>query len=70
MPGIWASWRSRGCATEEAMGFRAAAGQAGGDLNGGEVNLRQRCDRQQGIGDQTDEKNAGHHQRGADGGSE
>ena len=47
-------------------GFRAAAGQGGGDLDGREVDLRQRCYRQQRIGDEADEQDAGHHQRGAD----
>ena len=45
----------------------AAARQIGRDLDGREVHLRQRRDRQQGIGDETDEENAGHQQRGADG---
>ncbi|MGY4459699.1 hypothetical protein ACVWYI_003659 [Bradyrhizobium sp. LB13.1] len=48
-------------------GLRAAARQIGGDLDGREVHLRQWRDRQQGIGDETDEENAGHQQRGADG---
>jgi len=48
-------------------GFRAGARQAGGDLDSREVDLRQRGDRQQRVGDQADEQNAGHHQRGADG---
>ena len=47
-------------------GLRAAAGQGGCDLNGREVDLRQRGYRQQRIGDEADEQNAGHHQRGAD----
>ena len=48
-------------------GFRTAAGQGRCDLNGREVDLRQWRDRQQRIGDEADEKNAGHHQRSADG---
>src|SRR4029077_17572099 len=43
------------------------ARQRGSDLNGREVDLRQRRYGQQRIGDEADEKNAGHHQRGADG---
>jgi len=48
-------------------GFGAAAGQACGDLDGWEVDLRQRRHRQQRIGDEADKENAGHQQRGADG---
>ena len=44
-----------------------APGKCRGDLDGREVDLRQRRDRQQRIGDEADEQNAGHHQRGADG---
>ena len=51
-------------------GLRAAAGQGGGDLDGREVDLRQRRDRQQRIGDEADEQDAGHQQRGADRDSE
>ena len=47
-------------------GLRAAAGQAGGDLDGRKIDLRQRRHRQQRIGDEADEQDAGHHQRGAD----
>ncbi len=47
-------------------GFRAAAGQRRRDLDGREVDLRQRRYRQQRIGDEADEQDAGHHQRGAD----
>ena len=48
-------------------GFRAGAWQAGGDLDGRKIHLRQRRHGQQRIGDQADEQNARHHQRGADG---
>ncbi len=48
-------------------GLRAGAGQRGGDLDGREVDLRQRRDRQLRIGDEADEQDAGHQQRGADG---
>ena len=46
------------------------AGQRGGDLNGREIDLRQRRDRQQRIGDEADEQDARHQQRGADRDSE
>src|ERR1700730_16496872 len=48
-------------------GFGAAARQAGGDLNGWKVNLRQRRHRQQRIGNEADKQDARHHQRSADG---
>jgi len=35
--------------------------------NGRKIDLRQGRDRQQRIGDEADEQDAGHHQRGADG---
>src|SRR5207245_2095109 len=41
--------------------------QGGGNLDGREVHLRQRRDRQQRIRDQTDKQDTGHHQRRADG---
>ena len=49
-------------------GLRARQGR--GDLDGREIDLRQRRDRQQRIGDEADEENAGHQQRGADRDSE
>src|SRR6185437_3532321 len=48
-------------------GFRAAARQGRGDLDGREVDLGQRRDGKQWIGNETDEQDAGHHQRRADG---
>ena len=70
MPGICASWRSSGCATDDAMVSGLRAGQGGRDLDGREVDLRQRRDRQQRIGDEADEQDARHQQRGADRDSE
>jgi hypothetical protein len=47
-------------------GFGTAARQRCRDLDGREIDLRQRRDRKQRIGDHADEQNARHHQRGAD----
>src|SRR5262249_13953297 len=47
-------------------GFRARALKIGGDLNGGKIHLRQRRDRQERIGDQADEGERRHEQRGGD----
>ena len=47
-----------------------APGKRRGDLDGREVDLRQRRDRQQRIGDEADEQDARHQQRGADRDSE
>ena len=46
--------------------FRASAGQAGGNLDGRKIDLRQRRDRQERVGNQADEQNASHQQRGCD----
>ncbi len=44
----------------------AAAGQLGVDLDGGEVDARERCHRQQRIGGDADQQEGSHHQRGGD----
>ncbi len=66
-PGIWAICRSSGCATEEAMVSGEAPGRRGADRDGREVDLRQRRDRQQRIGDDADQQDRHHQQRRRDG---
>ena len=46
--------------------FCAGALEGRSDLNGGKIHLRQRCDRQERIGDQTDECQRRHQQRRGD----
>ena len=65
-PGICANCRSSGWATDEAMVVGAGAGQLRRDLDGREVDRGQRRHRQAAIGDQADEQDADHDQRGAD----
>ena len=48
-------------------GVGTGAGELGGNLNGGEIDLRQRRDRQSRISDDADEQDADHQQRGGDG---
>ena len=48
-------------------GLGTGARQARGDLDGREIDLRQRRHREQGIGDEADEQDARHQQRGCDG---
>ena len=66
-PGICAICRSSGWATEEAMVSGDAPGRLALTWMVGKVDLRQRRDRQQRIGDEADEQDRRHHQRGGDG---
>ena len=65
-PGICANWRLQRLRHRRGHGLRTGAGQARGDLDGGKVDLRQRRDRQARIGDDADEQDADHQQRGRD----
>ena len=65
-PGICANCRSSGAATDEAMVSALAPWQVGGDLDGRKVDLRQRSDRQERKGDDADEGQRRHQQRGGD----
>ena len=65
-PEICANCVSSGWATAEAMVSGLAPGSLRGNLNGREIDLRQRRDRQLRIGDDADEQDADHQQRGCD----
>ena len=66
-PGICAIWRSSGWATDEAIVSGEAPGKLRADRDGREVDLRQRRDRQQRIGDRAGQQDRHHDQRRGDG---
>ena len=61
-PGIWANCRSSGCATDEAIVSGTAARQRRRHRDRREVDLRQRSDREQRVGDDTDAEDPQHQQ--------
>ena len=65
-PEICANCVSSGCATEDAMISGLAPGSCARHQDGREVDLRQRCDRQEREGGEPDEEQPRHQQRGGD----
>ena len=65
-PLIWLNCVSSGSATVRGHGIGTGAGILRGDRDGREIHLRQRRDRQQRIGRETDQEDRGHQQRRGD----
>ena len=65
-PVIWPNWRSRLAVTRVAVTSGLAPGKLGGDLDGGEVHLRQRRDGQRAVAEQPGEQHGHGEQGGCD----
>src|SRR5262249_16263208 len=66
MPAICANCVSSGWGTPDATGLGLCAGGGGGTVDGGKMDLGERCHRQARIGDEADEQHAHHQQRRGD----